>query len=106
MYDNDRLPRHLTTVGYVAPSRIFRKAPYKLLRVLYCLDPVHYYTTPGFAWDAAHRMSRVDLQRITDVDMYHFVENSIRGGISMISIRHAQANSPSFLDTYDASLSN
>ena len=67
------------------------------------LDPVHYYTTPGLAWDASLRMSRVDLQLITDVDMYHFVENS---GISMISTRHAQANSPSILDTYDSSLPN
>ena len=39
----------------------------------YSLDPVHYYTTPGLAWDAALRMSPVDLQLITDVDMYHFV---------------------------------
>ena len=70
----------------------------------YSLDPIHYYTTPGLAWDAALRMSRVSLQLITDVDMYHFVENSIRGGISMISTRHAQANNPSFPDTYDASL--
>ena len=72
----------------------------------YSLDPAHYYTTPGHAWDAALRKSRVDLQLITDVDMYHFVENSIRGGISMISTRHAQANSPSFLNTYDSSLPN
>ena len=72
----------------------------------YSLDPVHYYTTPGLAWDAALRMSRVDLQLITDIDMYHFVENSIRGGISMISTHHAQANSPSFPDTYDPSLPN
>ena len=70
----------------------------------YSLDLIHYYTTPGLAWDAALRMSRVDLQFIADVDMYHFVENSIRGGISMISTRHAQANNPSFPDTYDASL--
>ena len=34
----------------------------------------------------------VDLQLIIDKDMYNFVENSIRGGISMISTRHAQAN--------------
>ena len=51
-------------------------------------------------------MSHVDLQLITDVDMYHFVENSIRGGVSMISTRHAEANSPSFPDTYDSSLPN
>ena len=51
-------------------------------------------------------MSRVDLQLITDVDMYHFVENSIQVGISIISTRHPQANSPSFPDTYDSSLPN
>ena len=43
----------------------------------FSLDPVHYYTTPGLALDAALRMSRVDLQLITDVDMHHFVESSI-----------------------------
>ena len=44
----------------------------------YCLDPLHYCTTPGLACDAAFRMSRVGLELIIDVDMYHFVENSIR----------------------------
>ena len=72
----------------------------------YSFNPVHYYTTSGLAWDAVLRMSRVDLQLITDVDMYHFVENSIQGGISMTSTCHAQANSPSFPDTYDSSLPN
>ena len=68
----------------------------------YSLDPLHYYTTPGLAWDATLRISRVDLQ--PDKDMYQFVENIICGGISMISTRHAQANNPSFSATYDASL--
>ena len=67
---------------------------------------MHYYTTPALAWDTALRISRVDLQRITDVDIYYFVENNIRGGISKISTRHAQANSSSFPDTYDSSLPN
>ena len=49
-------------------------------------------------------MSRVDLRLVTDDNMYTFVENSIRGGISMISTRHAKANSPSFPATYDANL--
>ena len=70
----------------------------------YSLDPLHYYTTPGLAWDAALRMSRVDLWLIADKEMYHFVENTIRGGISMSSTRHAQANKPSFTVTYDANL--
>ena len=72
----------------------------------YSHDPVHYSITPGLTWDAALRMSRVDLELITDVDMYHFAENSIRGGISMISTRHAQANSSSFPDTYVANHPN
>ena len=63
----------------------------------YSLDPMHYYTTPGLARDAALRMSHVDLQLITDDDMYHFVENSFRG---------AEANSPSFPSTYDSSFPN
>ena len=60
------------------------------------LATIHCYTTPGLAWDTALRMSHIDLQLITDNDMYNFVENNIRGGISMISTRHAQANTPSF----------
>ena len=72
----------------------------------YSLDPMHYYITRGLAWDAALRLSRVDLQLITDVYIYHFVVNSIRGEISMISTLHAQDNIPSFPDTYDSSLLN
>ena len=46
----------------------------------YSLAPVNYCTTPGLAWDAALRMLRVDLQLITDVDMYHF--NDLRSSWS------------------------
>ena len=81
---------------------------YLQLDVLFLADFFEKFrtNTPVLAWDAALRMSRVDLQLITDVEMYHFVENSIPGGISMISTRHAQANSPSFPDTYDSSHPN
>ena len=37
-------------------------------------------------------MTQVSLELITDIDMYRFVEKSIRGGISMIITRYAQAN--------------
>ena len=69
----------------------------------YKLDPLHYYTTPGLAWDAALCMSRVDLKLITDENIYNMVENSIRGGISMISTRHGKSNNPR-LSSYDPEL--
>ena len=59
----------------------------------YGLDPLRHYTTPGLAWDAALTMSRVNLELITDIDMYTFIEDSIRGGIAMILTRYA-ANLP------------
>ena len=68
----------------------------------YSLDAVRYYLVPGLAWDTARRMAHVSLELTTDIDMYHFIENSIRGGISMITTRYARANSPT-LPAYDAS---
>ena len=63
----------------------------------YSLDDVHYYTTHGLAWDAALKMTDVSLELITYIDMYHFIENSIRSGISMITTWYAQANSPTLV---------
>ena len=51
------------------------------------LDPAHYYTSPGLAWDACLKMTDVELELLTVPDMYLFVEKGIRGGISMISNR-------------------
>ena len=69
----------------------------------YTLDPADYYTTPGLAWDAALRMSKIILELITDVGIYNMIDMSIRGGVPMISTRHAKANNPS-LPSYDQEL--
>ena len=73
--------------------------------VHYCLDAVHYYTAPGLAWDPALRMTHVSLELITDINVYYFIENSILGGISMITTRYAGTNVPTLL-AYDASRPN
>jgi hypothetical protein len=49
---------------------------------IYRLDPCHYVTTPGIAWDACLRQTKVELELITEMDMYNFVESGIRGGVA------------------------
>ena len=58
----------------------------------YKLDPLHYVSLPGLTFDACLRFTGVQLELLTDVDKYLFFEKGIRGGISVISHRFAQAN--------------
>ena len=56
------------------------------------LDPFNYYTAPGFAWDCALNKSGLKLEALSDVDMYLFFEQGIRGGYSNVHKNHAKAN--------------
>ena len=65
-----------------------------------CLDPAHYYTSPGLSWDALLKTTGVELELLTGYDQHLFIEKGVRGGISMVSKRHAKANNP-LVDGYD-----
>ena len=58
----------------------------------YGLDPAHYLTSPGLAWDAMLKMTKISLELITDIDVQLFIEKGMRGGISYIAHRRAKAN--------------
>ncbi|CAH3183594.1 unnamed protein product [Porites lobata] len=58
----------------------------------YKLDPAHYYTSPGLAWDACLKETGQELQLLHDYDMLMMIEKGIRGGITHISKRYAKAN--------------
>ena len=77
----------------------------KTAMATYGLDPAHYLTLPGYSWDALLKCTNVSLELITDPDMYLFIEKGMRGGISMVSHRHARANNPS-MENYDPSQPN
>ena len=38
----------------------------------FSLDPAHYYTSPGLAWDAFLKQSDIELEIIKDIDIYNF----------------------------------
>ena len=60
----------------------------------YDLDHAHYYTLPGFTFDACLKFTGQELDLFTDSEKFLFIENSIRGGISVVCHRHAKANNP------------
>jgi hypothetical protein len=67
----------------------------------YGLDPANgYFTLPNYAWDAMLKFTDVKLEQLTDIDKYLFCEQAIRGGVSMITHRHAQANNK-YMASYD-----
>ena len=59
---------------------------------IYGLDPVHYFTAPGLAWDACLKMTGINLELLSNQNMLLMVEKGIRGGISIISNRYGEAN--------------
>ena len=74
----------------------------KVCRNNYGLDPAWYYTSPGLAWDTALKISKVELELLSDPDMLLFFERGIRGGVSTIFHRRAQANNK-YMKEFDSS---
>ncbi|XP_065650958.1 uncharacterized protein LOC136079164 [Hydra vulgaris] len=69
----------------------------------YKLDPAWYYKSPGLAWDAALKKTKVKLELLNDYDMILMIKKGIRGGISMISNRLGTSNNKYMDDAYDKS---
>ena len=66
------------------------------------LDPCQYFSSPELSWDAMLKMTKIELELISDIDMYLFVEKGMRGAISYIAKRFNKANN-TYMQSYDIS---
>ena len=80
---------------------------------VYELDPAHFLSPPGLAWQACLKKTKIELELITDFNMLLMVEQGIRGGTCHAIHRYAKANNKymknfdkneesSFLENLDA----
>ena len=76
----------------------FRKACIKT----YELDPAHFISLPGLAWQACLKKTGVELELLTDYNMLLMIEEGIRGGICHAAHRYAKANNE-YMKDYDES---
>ena len=67
---------------------------------VYELDPAHFLSLPGLAWQACLKKTNIKLELLTDYDMLLMVEEGIRGGICHSIHRHARANNK-YMKNYD-----
>lgn len=66
----------------------------------YGLDPCHYVSSPSLSWDAMLLLTNIELDLISDIQIYQMIENGIRGGLAQCSLRYAKANNK-YLPNYN-----
>ena len=70
---------------------------------IYELDPAHFLSAPGLAWQAYIKKTKIKLELLTDIDMLLMVEKGIRGGICQAIHRYAKANNK-YMNNHDKSI--
>ena len=67
---------------------------------IYELDPAHFLSAPGLAWQACLKKTNVKLELLTDNDMLMMFEEGTRGGMCHATYRYAKANNK-YMKNYD-----
>ena len=66
------------------------------------IRPSPFVSTPGLAFEAMLKCTKVKLELLTDIDMILIVEKGIRGGLTQVVKKQAVANHK-YLPRYDSS---
>ena len=88
------------------PSNVFEATFRNPCLENYKLDPVHFYTSPGLAWQACLKKTGVKSELLTDPDMLLTFEKGIRGGITQAVHRYAKANNKYMGKKFDPKLNS
>ena len=64
------------------------------------LDPAHFFSAPDLTWCAAMKYTKASIDLLTEIDQSLFIEKGIRGGITCVMERYAEANNPE-IESYD-----
>ena len=63
-----------------------------------------FFGAPGLNWDSMLKMTKVNLELISDIDVHLFIEKGMRGGISYIGKRHSKSEKSKFIMYLDANI--
>lgn len=66
----------------------------------YEIDPIHFYSLPGFSFDAMLKYTRIQLPQISNIDVYLFLEKGMRGGLVNVITKKAEFNNK-YLSSFD-----
>ena len=81
---------------------VFERFRDKCLEI-YGLDPSHFLSAPGLAWQACLKKIEVNLELLTDYHILLMIEDGIRGGMGQSTHRYAKANNK-YMKNYDQSI--
>ena len=67
---------------------------------IYWLDPAHFFSAPGSAWQATLLRTKVKLDPLTDIDVLFMIDKSIKGGMWHAIHGYVKANDKYMKDYY------
>ena len=67
---------------------------------IYELDPAYFVLLPGFAWHACLKITGVNLELITDINMLLMIDSGMRGGVCDVICSYAEAKNK-YMNNYD-----
>ena len=71
--------------------------------VLKYMNPAHFLSVSGLAWQAWFKRTEVELELLTNIDMLLMVGKGVRGGICHAIHRYANANNK-YMKNYDKNI--